>query len=38
MGDKPKFFVIPNQFALDIDFMQDFLLAEIMYKQQEKIK
>ena len=34
MGDRPNFFVIQHELAIDIDYMRDFLLAEIIYKQQ----
>mgnify|MGYP001180203646 CR=1 FL=1 len=36
IGKKPKFFVIPNKYAIDIDEMEDFKIAEIMYKNRNR--
>ena len=33
LGERPNFFVIQHELAIDIDYMRDFLLAEIIYKQ-----
>jgi CMP-N-acetylneuraminic acid synthetase len=33
VGRRPYFFHIDNNVAIDIDYMQDFLLAEILYNQ-----
>lgn len=35
-GEKPEFFVVPDGFGLDIDYMEDFLLAELIYKQRQE--
>lgn len=35
MGEKPHFFNIPKKNAIDIDFMEDFILAELLFKQLE---
>ena len=32
VGRNPSFFVIDKSKAIDIDYMEDFLLAEILYK------
>ena len=32
IGNKPYFFVIEKDIALDIDYMEDFILAETLYK------
>ena len=36
LGNNPKFFVIPEELAIDIDYMNDFIFAEVMYKQQKE--
>jgi len=33
LGEKPKFFMIPKKNAIDIDYMEDFILAELLFKQ-----
>jgi CMP-N,N'-diacetyllegionaminic acid synthase len=33
MGIKPKFFLIPKKLSIDIDFMEDFIFAEILFNQ-----
>ena len=33
LGEKPKFFTIPKKNAIDIDYMEDFILAELLFKQ-----
>ena len=38
MGEKPNFFNIPKKNAIDIDFMEDFILAELLFKQLEESK
>jgi CMP-N,N'-diacetyllegionaminic acid synthase len=38
LGEKPKFFTIPKKIAIDIDYMEDFIFAEILFKQQLKDK
>lgn len=32
VGERPYFFVINKSIAIDIDYMEDFILAEILYK------
>jgi len=36
LGEKPKFFTIEQGLSIDIDYMHDFLLAEIMYENKLK--
>ena len=38
LGNNPKFFVIPKELAIDIDYMNDFIFAEMIYKQQKRKK
>lgn len=33
MGERPKFFYIPKKNAIDIDYMEDFIFAELIFKQ-----
>jgi CMP-N-acetylneuraminic acid synthetase len=33
LGEKPKFFNIPKKNAIDIDYMEDFIFAELLFKQ-----
>ena len=33
LGQKPKFFNIPKKNAIDIDYMEDFIFAELLFKQ-----
>ena len=35
IGKKPKFFIIDKKYAIDIDEMEDFILAELLYKMRE---
>ena len=33
LGEKPKFFTIPKKNAIDIDYMEDFIFAELLFRQ-----
>jgi len=38
IGNNPYFFVIKKDIAIDIDYMEDFILAEILYKSKKERK
>ena len=33
IGIKPKFFLIPKRLSIDIDFMEVFIFAEMLFNQ-----